>query len=90
MVHRPHRGGHDDERAADDDQLHRPFVSDQPGPYRVEDRLQEQEERRLEGLQVEGSAESVGERTTSSVVQAISLVIILDAAAAIWFMEMGY
>jgi phospholipid/cholesterol/gamma-HCH transport system permease protein len=44
----------------------------------------------LEGLQVEGTAESVGERTTSSVVQAISLVIVLDAAAAIWFMEMGY
>jgi phospholipid/cholesterol/gamma-HCH transport system permease protein len=44
----------------------------------------------LEGLQVEGSAESVGERTTSSVVQTISLVIVLDAAAAIWFMEMGY
>ncbi|QSX79674.1 ABC transporter permease [Agrilutibacter solisilvae] len=44
----------------------------------------------LEGLQVEGTAESVGERTTSSVVQAISLVIILDAAAAIWFMKMGY
>jgi phospholipid/cholesterol/gamma-HCH transport system permease protein len=44
----------------------------------------------LEGLQVEGTAESVGERTTSSVVQAISLVIVLDAIAAIWFMEMGY
>jgi phospholipid/cholesterol/gamma-HCH transport system permease protein len=44
----------------------------------------------LEGLQVEGTAESVGERTTSSVVQAISMVIVLDAAAAIWFMEMGY
>ena len=44
----------------------------------------------LEGLQVEGSAESVGERTTSSVVQTISLVIVLDAIAAIWFMEMGY
>jgi len=44
----------------------------------------------LEGLQVEGTAESVGEHTTSSVVQSISLVIILDAAAAIWFMEMGY
>lgn len=44
----------------------------------------------LEGMQVEGSAKSVGERTTSSVVQAISLVIILDALAAIWFMEMGY
>jgi phospholipid/cholesterol/gamma-HCH transport system permease protein len=44
----------------------------------------------LEGLQVEGTAESVGERTTSSVVQTISLVIVLDAIAAIWFMEMGY
>lgn len=43
----------------------------------------------LEGLQVQGTAQSVGERTTSSVVQAISLVIILDAVAAIWFMEMG-
>ncbi len=43
----------------------------------------------LEGLQVEGTAQSVGERTTSSVVQAISLVIILDAFMAIWFMQMG-
>jgi len=44
----------------------------------------------LEGLQVEGTAQSVGERTTSSVVQAISLVIIVDAIAAIWFMYMGW
>lgn len=44
----------------------------------------------LEGLQVEGTAQSVGERTTSSVVQAISVVIILDAFFAIWFMEMGW
>jgi phospholipid/cholesterol/gamma-HCH transport system permease protein len=43
----------------------------------------------LEGLQVQGTAQSVGERTTSSVVQAISLVIVLDAFAALWFMEMG-
>jgi phospholipid/cholesterol/gamma-HCH transport system permease protein len=42
----------------------------------------------LEGLQVEGTAQSVGERTTSSVVQAISLVIVLDAVMAIWFMRM--
>jgi phospholipid/cholesterol/gamma-HCH transport system permease protein len=42
----------------------------------------------LEGFQVQGTAQSVGERTTSSVVQAISLVILLDAAAALWFMEM--
>jgi phospholipid/cholesterol/gamma-HCH transport system permease protein len=44
----------------------------------------------LEGLQVKGTAQSLGERTTSSVVQAISLVIILDAFFAIWLMEMGW
>ena len=44
----------------------------------------------LEGLQVTGTAQSVGERTTSSVVQTISLVIVLDAFAAIWFMHMGW
>lgn len=44
----------------------------------------------LEGLQVKGTAQSVGERTTSSVVQTISLVIVLDALAAIWFMHMGW
>ena len=44
----------------------------------------------LEGLQVAGTAQSVGERTTSSVVQAISMVIVLDAFAAIWFMQMDW
>ncbi len=44
----------------------------------------------LEGLQVKGTAQSLGERTTSSVVQAISLVIVLDAFFAIWLMEMGW
>ena len=44
----------------------------------------------LEGMQVKGTAQSLGERTTSSVVQAISLVIVLDAFFAIWFMEMGW
>jgi phospholipid/cholesterol/gamma-HCH transport system permease protein len=44
----------------------------------------------LEGLQVKGTAQSVGERTTSSVVQTISLVIVIDAIAAIWFMHMGW
>ena len=44
----------------------------------------------LEGLRVTGTAQSVGERTTSSVVQTISLVIIIDALAAIWFMHMGW
>ncbi|HYG05939.1 MAG TPA: MlaE family lipid ABC transporter permease subunit [Stenotrophomonas sp.] len=44
----------------------------------------------LEGLKVTGTAQSVGERTTSSVVQTISLVIILDAVAALWFMKVGW
>ena len=44
----------------------------------------------LEGLKVTGTAQSVGERTTSSVVQTISLVIILDALAALWFMHMDW
>ena len=41
----------------------------------------------LEGFQTKGTAQSVGERTTSSVVQCISLVIVLDAIAAVFFME---
>ena len=42
----------------------------------------------LEGLKVAGSAESVGRHTTSSVVQAIFLVILFDALFAIFFMEL--
>ena len=44
----------------------------------------------LEGLKVSGSAESVGTHTTSSVVQSIFMVILLDAVAALFFMEMGW
>jgi phospholipid/cholesterol/gamma-HCH transport system permease protein len=43
----------------------------------------------MEGFKVEGSAESVGRHTTSSVVQAIFLVIVFDAIFAIFFMELG-
>jgi phospholipid/cholesterol/gamma-HCH transport system permease protein len=43
----------------------------------------------LEGLKVSGSAESVGRHTTSAVVQSIFLVILFDAAFAIFFMELG-
>ncbi|NLY34049.1 MAG: ABC transporter permease [Alcaligenaceae bacterium] len=43
-----------------------------------------------EGFKVDGSAQSVGEHTTSSVVQCIFLVILLDALAALFFMEMGW
>ncbi len=44
----------------------------------------------LEGFKVSGSAESVGAHTTSSVVQSIFVVIVLDAIAALFFMEMGW
>ncbi len=44
----------------------------------------------LEGFKVSGSAQSVGEHTTSSVVQSIFLVILVDALAALFFMEMGW
>ena len=43
----------------------------------------------LEGFKVGGSAASVGRHTTSSVVQAIFVVILVDALAAIFFMELG-
>ncbi|HET8899971.1 MAG TPA: MlaE family lipid ABC transporter permease subunit [Rhodanobacteraceae bacterium] len=44
----------------------------------------------LEGFQASGSAESVGKQTTSSVVQSIFVVILFDALAALFFMEMGW
>jgi phospholipid/cholesterol/gamma-HCH transport system permease protein len=44
----------------------------------------------LEGFKVSGSAQSVGEHTTSSVVQSIFVVILIDAVAALFFMEMGW
>jgi len=44
----------------------------------------------LEGFKVTGSAQSVGEHTTSSVVQSIFMVILIDAVAAMFFMEMGW
>ena len=44
----------------------------------------------MEGFKVSGSAESVGQHTTSSVVQSIFMVILLDAIAALFFMEMGW
>lgn len=44
----------------------------------------------LEGFKVSGSAQSVGEHTTSAVVQTIFIVILLDALAALFFMEMKW
>ncbi len=42
-----------------------------------------------EGLQVTGSAESVGSRTTRAVVEAIFLVIVMDAVFSIFFSVIG-
>ena len=43
----------------------------------------------LEGFKVSGSAESVGTHTTSSVVQSIFIAILVDALAAIFYMEIN-
>lgn len=42
-----------------------------------------------EGLRVKGSAESLGEQTTTSVVKSIFLVIVLDGLFAIFFASIG-
>ncbi|MCW6532799.1 MULTISPECIES: ABC transporter permease [Sphingomonas] len=44
----------------------------------------------FQGMQVEGDAEQVGNRTTAAVVQAIFLVIVLDAFFAVFFTSMGW
>ncbi len=43
----------------------------------------------VEGLQVKGSAESLGAKTTDSVVKSIFLVIVMDGAFAIFFAAVG-
>ena len=43
-----------------------------------------------EGFRASGSAQSVGEHTTSAVVQSLFAVIVVDAVAALFCMEMGW
>lgn len=43
----------------------------------------------FEGMKVEGSAESVGQRTTTSVVEGIFTVIVIDAFFSILFIQLG-
>jgi len=43
----------------------------------------------MEGFKVAGSAESLGLRTTASVVKSIFLVIVLDGVFAIFFASIG-
>jgi len=42
-----------------------------------------------QGFQVQGTAQSVGRRTTTSVVQAIVLVIVADAAFSVAYSALG-
>jgi phospholipid/cholesterol/gamma-HCH transport system permease protein len=44
----------------------------------------------FQGMLVEGDAEQVGHRTTTAVVQAIFLVIVLDAFFAVFFASIGW
>jgi phospholipid/cholesterol/gamma-HCH transport system permease protein len=44
----------------------------------------------FQGMQVEASAEEVGLRTTTAVVQGIFLVIVLDAFFAVFFTSVGW
>ena len=44
----------------------------------------------FQGMQVEGNAEAVGQRTTAAVVQGIFLVIVLDAIFAVFFTSIGW
>lgn len=44
----------------------------------------------FQGMEVEGSAESLGQRTTLSVVQSLFVVIILDAFFAMFFLEIDF
>ena len=43
-----------------------------------------------QGMQVKGNSEEVGTRTTIAVVQAIFVVIVLDAFFAVFFSEIGW
>jgi phospholipid/cholesterol/gamma-HCH transport system permease protein len=43
-----------------------------------------------QGLSVGGDVASLGSRVTTSVVQGIFIVILMDAMFAIWFLEMGW
>ncbi|MDB5478691.1 MAG: transporter permease, partial [Alphaproteobacteria bacterium] len=44
----------------------------------------------MRGMQVSGSAESVGRLTTTSVVQSIFLVLLMDALFSILFTRLGF
>ncbi len=44
----------------------------------------------MEGMRVAGTAQSVGEHTTIAVVRSLTMIIVIDAIAAVYFMEIGW
>ena len=44
----------------------------------------------FQGMQVKGDAEQVGLKTTAAVVQAIFMVIVIDAFFAVFFEQIGW
>jgi phospholipid/cholesterol/gamma-HCH transport system permease protein len=44
----------------------------------------------FQGMLVQGNSEEVGTRTTAAVVQAIFLVIVIDAVFAVFFSQVGW
>jgi phospholipid/cholesterol/gamma-HCH transport system permease protein len=44
----------------------------------------------FQGMMVQGNSEEVGTRTTAAVVQAIFLVIVIDAVFAVFFSQVGW
>ena len=44
----------------------------------------------MQGLQAKGSAEDVGRKTITAVVQSIFMVIVLDAVFAVFFSNIGW
>ena len=68
-----------------------PGVGDAEQPIGVDGGAQaEPGELPMEGLAVEGSAESLGRHVTSSVVKAIFMVIVVDGVFAMFFAAIRY
>jgi len=44
----------------------------------------------FQGMLVQGNSEEVGTKTTAAVVQAIFLVIVIDAVFAVFFSQVGW
>ena len=82
----------DDDAAEHHEPRREPVGQDPPAGSRPADGEQTSRSARLacvEGLAVQGSAESLGQHTTSSVVKGIFFVIVMDGVFAIFFASIG-